>query len=231
MFGKPSETPTGSSSMTRFGKILVILITFASLAFGGFAIVTTTGGPNWQEMASQIKDYKFTYNGGENPTWTAVRARGEEQVASDRDLPKVIDAVLADKIKRLNAEKQAFLDKIPPLTQALEKSRADNQADVPALEAYVVQERARVAALNDALAKLEAKVLAQTDAAQKLEKIASARREDVFRLTEELAEIRADKVRLEAIKRHLAEELEQVNGNIERAELRLASLSVSNSPN
>lgn len=213
--------------MTRFGKILVILITFASLAFGGFAIVATYGGPNWEEMASRIQGYKFTYTGGEKPTWTAVRARGDEQVKSDINLAVVIDAVLADKIKRLSDEKQAYLDKIPPLTAALEKSRADNQADVPAIQAYIVQERARVAALNAAMSALEKKVLAQTDAAQKLENIASARREDVFRLTGELAEVRADQARLEAVKRQLAEELQQVNGNIERAEQRRASLDES----
>lgn len=210
--------------MTRFGKILVILITFASLSFAGFAIVTTYGGPNWQEIASQIDGYKFSYTGGENPTWTAVRARGDEQVASDRNLAKVIDAVLADKISKLNAEKADYQAKTPPLTEALAKSQAGNQADIPALQDYIVQERARIAALNTLIAGMEAKVLAQTDASQKLENIASARREDVFRLNGELSEIRGDKTRLEAIARHLAEELEQVNGNIERAEQRRDTL-------
>lgn len=210
--------------MTRFGKILVILITFASLAFAGFAIAATYGGPNWEELASQIKGYKFTHTGGENPTWTAVRARGEEQVASDRNLAKVIDAVLADKIAKLNAEKTDYQNRIPPLTEALAKTKAANEADVPAIQAYIVQERARVNALNTALAALESKVQAETSASQKLENIASARREDVFRLTGELSEIRADKTRLEAIKRNLAEELEQLNGNIERAEQRRESL-------
>lgn len=210
--------------MTRIGKILVILITFASLAFAGFAIVATYGGPNWQEMASQIDGYKFRYTGGENPVWTAVRARGEEQVASDRNLPKVIDAVLADKISKLNAEKTSYQNRIPPVAEALATTQANNQADLPAIRDYIVQERARIEALNAVRADLEKKVLAQTAAAQKLGNIASARREDVFRLTGELAEIRADQVRVGAVRRHLAEELEQVNGNIERAVQRQDSL-------
>lgn len=210
--------------MTSFGKTLVIFLTFASLAFAGFAIAATYGGPNWQEMASQIEGYKFTYTGGENPTWTAVRARGDEQVASDRNLAKVIDAVLADKISKLNAEKTDYQGKIPPLKEAFAKAQAEHEADLPAIQNYIVKERARVAALNTLLAGLEAKVLAQTSESQKLENIASARREDVFRLTGELAEIRGDKTRLEALRRSLAEELEQINGNIERAEQRRDSL-------
>ena len=65
--------------MTRFGKILVILIAFVSLAFAGLAIVVSYAGPNWQEIAGQIEGYKFSLSTGENPTWTAVRARGDQQ--------------------------------------------------------------------------------------------------------------------------------------------------------
>lgn len=219
-----SESPFGSPYMTRFGKILVVLITFASLAFAGFAIAVTYGGPNWPQMASQIEGYKFTYVGGEKPTWTAVRARGDEQVASDLNLGKVIDAVLADKIKRLTDEKNGYVEKTPPLIEALEKSKASNAADEPALKAYIIKERARVEAMYTALQALEAQVLKKTDDAQKLENIASARREDVFRIQGELAEVRADKSRLEVIRRNLSEELEQINGNIERAEQRRESL-------
>ena len=90
--------------MTRLGKILVILIAFVSLAFAGFAIVVYYAGPNWQEMAGQIEGYKFTYTPGENPTWSAVKARGDVNIATDKNLAKVIDAVLAEKLKDVNAE-------------------------------------------------------------------------------------------------------------------------------
>lgn len=206
--------------MTRFGKILVILISFVSLAFAGFAIVVYYAGPNWQELAGQIEGYKFSQSTGENPTWSAVRAQGDQTVSTDKNLAKVIDAVLADKLNILNQETADYTGRIPPLTEELEKTKASNIADIPALSAYIIAERARVAALGEDLAKLEAEVLTKTDVAQKLENIASFRREDVFRLTGQLAEIRADKFRLQAIQRQLTEELEQVNGNIERAEER-----------
>jgi len=206
--------------MTRFGKILVVLITFASLAFAGFAIVVFYAGPNWQEMAGQIEGYKFALSAGENPTWSAVRARGDEQVSTDKNLAKVIDAVLADKLKALKAESADFQGRIPPLSEELAKTQAANLADVPALQEYITAERARLDALNAQVAALEADVLAETSTAQKLENIASDRREDVFRLSGQLSEIRADKFRLAAIRRQLAEELEQVLGNIERAEER-----------
>ena len=213
--------------MTRLGKILVVLIAFVSLAFAGFAIVIFYAGPNWQEMAGQIEGYKFTLSAGENPTWTAVRARGDEQVATDKNLAKVIDAVLADKLKRKKDETADYQGRIPPLTAELETSKAANESDVPALDAYIAAERERLLAINTAIAKLQAEVLEKTDAAQKLENIASDRREDVFRLAGELTEVRADEFRLAAVKRQLSEELEQVNGNIERAEERQVQLKTA----
>jgi len=213
--------------MTRIGKILVILITFASLAFAGFAILVVNAGPNWKEMAGQIEGYKFTLSTGENPTWSAVRARGDSQVASDKNLAKVIDAVLADKLKGIQEEAADYQGRIPPLKDELEKSKVANEADLPALAAYILAERARLDALNAEVAKLESQVLAETGTAQKLENIASDRRDDVFKLTGQLTELRTDKFRLEAIKRQLAEELEQVLGNIERAEERQKQISNS----
>ena len=212
--------------MTRFGKILVILIAFASLAFAGFAIVVFYAGPNWQEMAGQIEGYKFSLSTGENPTWSAVKARGDVNVSSDKNLAKVIDAVLADQLKDLNAEVTDYTGRIPPLTEELAKTSAANAADLPALATYITAERARWVALNTKVAGLEAQVLAQTDASQKLENIASARREDVIRLKGQLDEINADKYRLGAILRDLAEDLEQVNGNIERAVERQKKLQI-----
>ena len=203
--------------MTRFGKILVILIAFVSLAFAGFAMVVFYAGPNWAEMAGQIEGYKFTLSTGENPTWSAVKARGDVNVASDKNLAKVIDAVLTDKLKDIDAEVADYSGRLPPLTAELAATSAANALDIPALEAYIVAERARLVALNAQVATLEASVLAQTDKAQKIENIASARRDDKFRLDGQLAEIRADQYRLKAILRDLAEELEQVNGNLERA--------------
>lgn len=203
--------------MTRFGKILVILIAFVSLAFAGLAIVVSYAGPNWQEIAGQIEGYKFSLSTGENPTWTAVRARGDEQVATDKNLAKVIDAVLTDKLKRTSDEAADYTGRIPPLTAELESTKAANAVDVPALAAYIKAKQARLVALDAKVSELQAQVLAQTSSAQKLENIASSRREDVFRLSGQLAEIRADMFRLQEIRRQLAEELEQVNGNVERA--------------
>ena len=181
-------------------------------------------GPNYPEMASQIDGYKFTLSSGENPTWSAVRARGDSQVASDKSLAKVIDAVLADKLKTIQDESTDFKNRIPPLTEELEKTKAANEADIPALTEYIAAQRTRMAALNTQLGQLQSQVLAETANAQKLENIASARRDDVFKLSGQLTEVKADKFRLEAIKRKLAEELEQVIGNIERAEARQKKL-------
>ena len=210
--------------MTRLGKILVVFIAFVSLAFAGFAILVFNAGPNWQEVSGRIKDYKFSLAAGEIPTWSAVLAVGDVPIASDVNLAKVIDAVLADKLKRTEDKVADCESKIPPLTAELAKTTTANKADIPALEAYVVAERARLAAFQVELASLQSQVLAQTGVAQKLENVASARRDDVFRLSGQLEQIRADQVRLIALRRQLAEDLEQVIGNIERAEERQARI-------
>lgn len=212
--------------MTRLGKILVVLIAFVSVAFAGFAILVSYAGPNWQETAAQIDGYKFSLSTGENPTWTAVRARGDEQVASDKNLAAVIDKVLADRLNQLKTETTSFQTQLPTLTAEYERTKAANEADIPALDAYIASERTRLDALHASLAKLEAQVLTQTSEAQKFENIASSRREDVFRISAQLDEVRADQFRLKSIERQLAEELEQVTGNLERAMQRRDQVAV-----
>ena len=64
--------------LTKISKILVVFVTFASIAFLAFSIIVTTAGPNWQKEAEALPDYTFTQSGGEKPTWS-VRHRLVEQ--------------------------------------------------------------------------------------------------------------------------------------------------------
>lgn len=210
--------------MTRFGKILVVLIAVASLAFAGFAIVVFQGGPNWPQIASDMTDYKFTYVPGEKPVWTVVLARGDEQIASDPNLAKCIDLALADRSKRLETEIKDFQDRKSPLEVELASLQGGIKVDVPALDSYILGERKRLADLNTQWDTLNKQSLTLTGQAQDAENLTADRRSEVFQLTVQLSEVRADAFRLEALKRQISEELEQVNGNLERAEERRRQL-------
>lgn len=210
--------------MTRFGKILVVLIAVASLAFAGFAIVVFYGGPNWPQIASEMTDYKFTFTPGEKPTWSVVRARGDEKVASDPNLAKCIDAALADRVTKLQAEVTDYQGRKPALVADLTALQETTKVDIPALDEYIKGERTRLVALSDSWNKLNKTSLTLAAQAQTAENQAADRRDEVFQLTGQVAEVRADAFRLEALKRQLAEELEQVNGNLERAEERQRQL-------
>ena len=46
--------------LTRFAKILTVIIAFASIGLMGAAITITNAGPNWRTEAEELPDYTFT---------------------------------------------------------------------------------------------------------------------------------------------------------------------------
>ena len=70
--------------LTIISKILVVFVTFASIAFLAFSIIVTTAGPNWQKEAEALPDYTFTQSGGEKPTWLEAMPSGGQFIARTR---------------------------------------------------------------------------------------------------------------------------------------------------
>jgi chromosome segregation ATPase len=212
--------------MTKIGKVLAVFVAVASLAFVGFAIATTFGGPDWQTVvqADYFKAYRIERSPGADALWIAVRGRDEEQVASSRVLPEVLTRVM-DEVEQNRQERiRSLKEREPLLEERIAALDAAREADEEALKNYEAAQRKRLAEARQQEAETASRVVAATEESQKLEDQIEARREDVFRLRQEVEELRADQFRLEEIQAQLRDLLNQIEGNLLRAEQREALL-------
>ncbi|WP_437201462.1 hypothetical protein [Planctomicrobium sp. SH664] len=208
--------------MTRYSKILAIFIAAASLAFVGFAIATTFGGPNWTAItqSSEFNGYRFTRTDGPEIVWTATRAGDEKAIGSSRRLPEVISKVLDDIAQQQQAEIQQLQPREEALTTRIELLGKAIASDKLALDRYEAEQRERLSTLRAQETALAAQVMTSTAETQKLQNIIAARREDIFRLRQQAAELKTDEFRLTEIQQQLDSLLIQTQGNADRAELR-----------
>jgi hypothetical protein len=205
--------------MTTISKALVVLITAVSLAFCGFAITTTAGGPNWEEHIRELPNYKIVLGGDSlNPVWQATTVRDEPvQGGQHKVLAKVLIACLEDQNRR-DGERIAKLNERAPLLEAkLTQIRASLSPDETALHEhakYLREQIAATAAQVDAAAK---QVIQKTDEIQQIENRTRDRYQDVVRLEAQVNEVRADQFRLSQIRQQLIDQISQVDALLDRA--------------
>lgn len=212
--------------MTKFGKLLAIFVAVASLAFAGFAIATTFGGPDWPAMINRdyFAGYTFTRGGAPEYLWTATRSSDDGQVGSSRRLPEVLSKVMDDILQRQQQQLQALNEREPVLTQRIEQLEQAIAADQLALTTYETAIRERLQQTRQAEEQAAAQVIAATNEAQKLENIVESRREDILRLRQQVRELQADQFRLQEIQNQLQNLLIQVQGDLDRAAERAEQL-------
>jgi predicted RNase H-like nuclease (RuvC/YqgF family) len=211
-FGRRKSPGRKTAFMTKIGKCLVVFAVFASFAFLGFAWVSMMGGPNWEAEASAVPDYsiqksndgKWTVNervGGATVSVPASTVEAAAIIAARDDLQKKQQA----EITRLSDETKKFKAQ----TAEIQKF---NAADVKALAARVEELNQQLAGLNTKVLNLSNDVVKRSQEAQAIRTEAAKRREDVFRLTRELREIRADNFRSDELQKKLRDQLVQLKG-------------------
>lgn len=221
--------------LTNFSKILAVATAIVSLSALGAVLVVAAGGPNWQAEANSLKDYEFTRNEGETPTWTAKTRRPRPQqgggapaqvtVATNvPTLPEAIAKSYEQTIKERNDEK-AQLDRDIPLFQARIKEASELiQKDLAALkkkEELLIAERDAQAAAIDKLGKDN---IARSQEIKTVRGELNKRRDDAFRLKNELDALRADRFRMIEQQRQLQDLLVRMNGSNDRLARREAQL-------
>lgn len=200
-------------------RILAIVVTALSIAFLGFAGVVTLGGPNWQATARSMTEYKFTRDPGPSGQWTATSPDGES-VGSSKVLPSVIVSALEDKNRRLQERLGELTSLEPQLAENEQRLTQQMEADKQALEASLARERERLSQLQQQAAQLSNQIVQQSAAGTAVEQEVSARRGDVFRLQNQLEILRADEARIEQIHRQMADLIEQIDADLNKARLR-----------
>ena len=182
--------------MTKIGKCLVVFVVGASFAFLGFAWVSMMGGPNWDAEAAALPDY--TIQKSDDGRWTVTERVGAASVSVQPSSTVEAAAIIAAR-DDLQKKQQAEIDRLKKETKDFQADTAEiqkfNAADVKALAARVQELNQQLEGLNTKILNLSNDVVKRSQEAQAIRTEAAKRREDVFRLTRELREIRADNFR------------------------------------
>ncbi|MAG92125.1 MAG: hypothetical protein CMJ48_00020 [Planctomycetaceae bacterium] len=222
--------------MNTFSKFLTIFVTVASLAFLGFAGISTFAGPNWENEKEKLSDhFSFENSGGEQPTWTATRPG----VSNNSPEFKTNSAVLADVViackKQLAKEQQERIDalngQIPGLEERISIAARTNEADLAALDVRAGQLLDEIEAVRaESIATLK-KVIGETagtvdaddnavpGAIQKRADL-TERMKDAYRLRAELEEIRTEQYGIAEQKQKLQVLLIRMNAVLDRLQRR-----------
>lgn len=213
--------------MGNISRILAVVSAILSVAFFGFALVTTRlGGPNWQSEAAKLRatpqdpgGYVFTYTRGENAQWTASSTTGEF-TKSAKVLPDVIVAAYDDKIRTLQAQLTALNEELPQLQERTAQMDAAIEADLAALQQARAQREQFLKQLREDYSALSQQLVQKTEEGQQVEQIVEARRTDVFRLENQLQLLRADDARIEQIEQQMLDLIRQIDADLAKAQRR-----------
>jgi hypothetical protein len=197
--------------MTKLGKCLVVFAVAASFAFLGFAWVSMMGGPNWDAEAAVLPDYTIQKTGDK---WTVTERVGGAAVTVPH--PSVEASAIVAARGDLQKKQEAEIKRLAQETKDFQAATADirklTAADVKALGARVDELNRQLEGINTKILNLSNDVVKRSQEAQGIRTEAAKRREDVFRLTRELHEIRADNFRADALQKRLRDQLVQLNG-------------------
>lgn len=183
--------------MTKFSKILVVVVFAACLAFMGFAMVTALAGPNWQNKSDALaKDHSLSFeNRGKESGWEVKdhRKATAEQFASGKSLP---EAVVKSQRKLIENQKTE-LDAVSKDIDAVAKRHEREQV---AIAADVVAFRKRMDVLEQQLKELRAqaveeskKAVTKSDEAKAVRQVAGLRRDELIQLQNQLDVLRTQK--------------------------------------
>jgi len=202
--------------MTRFSKILLVLVLFTCIAFMGFTAVSSVGGPNWPTEKEAMTDYLFEYQPGENPIWSVKTRRVGEQISTSPVLAKVIVAAQKHKIQQQNEKLEQVTKTIPPLQKAIKNWQQINQVDSEAMNLMAADLKAKISALDSEITQLANEGIKISQQTVEVNQQAAERRADVFRLQDQIEEIRNEKYLTQEQQKTLRDYIARIEGKVQR---------------
>ncbi|MCH9653871.1 MAG: hypothetical protein K0U86_11985 [Planctomycetes bacterium] len=210
--------------MTLFSKILLVLVLFASIAFMGFTAVSSVGGPNWYREKDAMTDYLFEYQPGENPIWAVKTRRAGEQISTSPVLAKVIVAAQKHKIQQQNEKIEQATKTIAPLEKAIKNWKQINQVDSEAMNLMAEDLKGKILALDSEITQLANEGIKISQQTLEVNQQAAERRADVFRLQDQIEEIRNEKYLTQEQQKTLRDYIARIEGKVQRLQRQKESL-------
>ncbi|WP_417390259.1 hypothetical protein [Gimesia sp.] len=210
--------------MTLLSKILLVLVFFASIAFMGFAAVSAVGGPNWSQEKDALTDYVFEYQAGENPIWSVKTRRGGEQLTTSPVLAKVIVAAQKHKLQQQNEKLDEVTKTIEPLKTSIKRWELINKVDRTAMKDKATELKQKIVQLDQQIIQLANEGIKIGQQTLEVNQEASERRADIFRLRDQIDEIRNERFLAEQQQKTLRDYIDRIQGKVQRLQRQKESL-------
>lgn len=203
---------------------MAVFLTVVALLFMAFAGASTLGGPNWFGRTSELTDYTFTVNPGPPESYSVTNRVTAQPVKQGNLLPDVVIAALKDQKTGLQAREQSLDDSITRLQALKARTETLQKLDEQALLARQQQFRDQLAGLQQQITESHDQMTQVVIQTSQLNQKLGLRTEDVLRLRDQLAALRADHERLVEQKELLVDVLILLEGNIDQLQRRKEQL-------
>ncbi len=198
--------------LTRFAKILTVIIAFASIGLMGAAITITNAGPNWRTEAEKLPDYTFTQDAATKMWSVSHRTDSGTNLVSNVPHPGAIAAAYRHVASQKKEELDLVEPQIEPLQTQIAEIKSFREIDERGLKSRNEQLKKDFAVVAAEVRKIGQEADAVAQAALRTRTIAAARREDGQRLLLQLEGIETDHFHLKAQRKKLLDTLYQIQG-------------------
>ena len=198
--------------LTRFAKILTVIIAFASIGLMGAAITITNAGPNWRAEAEKLPDYTFTQDATTKMWSVSHRTDSGTNLVTNVPHPGAIAAAYRHAASQNKEELDLVEPQIEPLQTQIAEIKSFREIDERGLKSRNEQLKKDFADVAAEVRKIGQEADAVAQAALRTRTIAAARREDGQRLLLQLEGIETDHFHLKAQRKKLLDTLYQIQG-------------------
>ncbi|GIX03724.1 MAG: hypothetical protein KatS3mg113_0730 [Planctomycetaceae bacterium] len=199
--------------MHALSRVMVVILTLASLGQAALVMTWVQGGPDWELLAdSEVLKKEIAITPPQIPgqPWTATHRLTGEQVKSSKVLAEVVLAAQKRVLDDLNRQVQTLEQSIQPLKNRIEQVRQDIEQDERGLASRTLRWDQELVQLANQLEQINQQLQLNLVESSQLGREVEERRMEVLRLQQQLEMLRDDLYAADQQRQLLEEELTQL---------------------
>jgi len=217
--------------MNEFGKICVVFVTAASLAFVAFAGAMRNGGRNWDAEADELgSDYTLGVTPGEKVSYAMTQRRTNQNVGTSTILAEVVTKAKAQQVSTAREELNRLTKERTELEPQTAAAIAAITADEIGLNKRAEALASQVDAVADEITQINTQIVEAISEVQRIRSLGQERREEGYRLRNQLELLRNDLHVASVQRKNLEEEelrLKEILQRLERRNRQLVETTAS----